>query len=319
MPRAKKETQAEITQRTMEEMQTQLAQLSQAMQGLLAQRNAATPVEEQDDEQSDHDDDANPFAVLGANQQIAQPAQLNERWDRSFKFKIQSSMAARIDIHDSDRQPVARFIGGLRQQIQYTLNLFNPLTLSEAHQHALTVEAQSKTGATPWNLTRQWRTTPTPSTTTPPTLATPTETTIVPVDTATRPARTGNLCCFACGELGHCQANCPTRNKRSLLLDSSGSDVELEDDDDVLDDDHEELIADTGVSLMLRRSCLAPRVNGDFPQRNNLCRSRCTIEGKVCKLIIASGSSENIIAADAVKKLSLKDELHPTPYKLAWL
>ena len=70
---------------------------------------------------------------------------------------------------------------------------------------------------------------------------------------------------------------------------------------------------------MLRRSCLAPRVNGDFPQRNNLFRSRCTIEGKVCKLIIDSGSSENVIAADAVKKLSLKDELHPTPYKLAWL
>ena len=52
MPRAKKETQAEITQRTMEEMQTQLAQLTQAMQGLLPQRNAAAPVEEQDDEQS---------------------------------------------------------------------------------------------------------------------------------------------------------------------------------------------------------------------------------------------------------------------------
>ena len=55
MPRVKKETQAEITQRTMEEMQTQLAQLTQAMQGLLAQRNAAAPaaapVEEQDDEQ----------------------------------------------------------------------------------------------------------------------------------------------------------------------------------------------------------------------------------------------------------------------------
>ena len=48
MPRAKKETQAEITQRTMEEMQTQLAQLTQAMQGLLAQRNipAAAQVEE---------------------------------------------------------------------------------------------------------------------------------------------------------------------------------------------------------------------------------------------------------------------------------
>uniref|UniRef100_A0A0D3AAS4 CCHC-type domain-containing protein n=1 Tax=Brassica oleracea var. oleracea TaxID=109376 RepID=A0A0D3AAS4_BRAOL len=426
MPRAKKETKAEITQRTMEEMQTQIAQLTQAMQGLLAQRNAAAPVEERDDEQSDHDDDAHPFAVFGANRQRAQPAQLNERWDQSFKFEIpdfHGSQVAedlldwiatvdeilefkhvpldqcvsvlamrfrsratawwtqlkasrlrlgkpkieswdklkkhmrkmflpynydqlmfqrlqhlrqgirtveeyatefflllnRIDIHDSDMQLVARFIGGLRQQIQYTLNLFNPLTLSEAHQQALTVEAQSKTGSTPWNLTRQQRTTPTPSTTTPPTLATPTETTIVPVDTTTRPARTGNLCCFACGELGHRQANCPTRNKRGLLLDSSGRDVELEDDDDILDDDHEELIAETGVSLMLRRSCLAPRVNEDFPQRNNLFHSRCTIEGKVCKLIIDSGSSENVIVADAVKKLSLKDELHPTPYKLAWL
>ncbi|XP_013669317.2 uncharacterized protein LOC106373730 [Brassica napus] len=358
MPRAKKETQAEITQRTMEEMQTQIAQLTQAMQGLLVQRNAAAPVEEQDDEQSDHDDDAHPFAVLGENRQRAQPAQLNERWDQSFKFEIpdfhgsqvaedlldwiatvdeilefkhvpldqcvsvlamrfrsrstawwtqlkasrlrlgkpkiesweklkkhirkmflpynydqlmfqrlqhlrQGSCTVeeyatefflllnRIDIHDSYMQLVARFIGGLRQQIQYTLNLFNPLTLSEAHQQALIVEAQSKTGSTPWNLTRQQRTTPTPSTTTPPTLATPTETAIVPVDTTTRPARTGNLRCFACGELGHRQANCPTRNKRGLLLDSSGRDVELEDDDDVLDDDHEELIAETGVSLML--------------------------------------------------------------------
>lgn len=40
MPRQKKETQAEIQQRNMEEMQAQIAQLSQAMQRLLAQRNA---------------------------------------------------------------------------------------------------------------------------------------------------------------------------------------------------------------------------------------------------------------------------------------
>ena len=39
----------------------------------------------------------------------------------------------------------------------------------------------------------------------------------------------------------------------------------------------------------------------------------------MCKLIIDSGSSENVTAADAVKKLALKDEQHPTPYKLAWL
>ena len=225
----------------------------------------------------------------------------------------------RIDLHDSDRQLVARFIGGLRQQIQHTLNLFNPLTLSEAHQQALTVEAQNKATSTPWNSTRQQHTSQvtTPTATTPaPLVATP-STAIVPVD-ASRPARTGTLRFFACGEAGHRQAACPHRNQRGLLLDSSGRDVEIEFNEPIYDEP-EELELDTGVCLMLRRSCLAPRRSNDFPQRNNLFHSRCTIKGKVCKLIIDSGSSENVIAADAVTKLALKDEQHPAPYKLAWL
>ena len=161
--------------------------------------------------------------------------------------------------------------------------------------------------------------TTTPTATAPP--ATPTETAIIPAD-QNRPAKTGVLRCFACGEPGHGQSACPNRNRRGLLLDSSGRDVELEIDDTVsdhVDNSPEELEPDIGISLMLRRSCLAPRSQKDFPKRNNLFHSRCTIEGKVCKLIIDSGSSENVIAEDAVKKLSLQDEHHPAPYKLAWL
>lgn len=56
-----------------------------------------------------------------------------------------------------------------------------------------------------------------------------------------------------------------------------------------------------------------------YPQRNKLFQSCCTINGKVCTFVIDSGSSENVIAADAVAKLALKDEPHPSPYKLAWL
>lgn len=47
----------------------------------------------------------------------------------------------RIDLQDSEQQLVARFTGGLRQQIQHTLTLCNPLTVAEAHQQAVTVEA----------------------------------------------------------------------------------------------------------------------------------------------------------------------------------
>lgn len=143
------------------------------------------------------------------------------------------------------------------------------------------------------------------------------ETAIVPIE-ASRPARTGTLRCFSCGEPGHRQSACPTRNRRGLLLDPTGRDVEIE-YEEAVDEPPEELDADTGVSLMLRRSCLAPRLEADFPQRNNLFHSRCTIGGKVCKLIIDSGSCENVIAADAILKLGLTDEEHPNPYKLAWL
>lgn len=41
--------------------------------------------------------------------------------------------------------------------------------------------------------------------------------------------------------------------------------------------------------------------------------------GKVCHFVIDAGSCENIISVEAVQKLNLKTEKHPTPYKMAWL
>ena len=55
----------------------------------------------------------------------------------STKFFL---LLTQVDIQDYERQLAVRFTAGLRQQIQHTINLFNPLTLSEAHQQALTIE-----------------------------------------------------------------------------------------------------------------------------------------------------------------------------------
>lgn len=71
--------------------------------------------------------------------------------------------------------------------------------------------------------------------------------------------------------------------------------------------------------LMVRRTCLTPKVSGEAPQRKNLLSSSCTINGKVCTFIIDSGSSENVIAESAVPKLDLVIEPHLYPYKLGWL
>lgn len=41
--------------------------------------------------------------------------------------------------------------------------------------------------------------------------------------------------------------------------------------------------------------------------------------GKCCRLIIDSGSTDNMVATEMVEKLGLKRLKHPTPYKVSWL
>ncbi|XP_026383818.1 uncharacterized protein LOC113279341 [Papaver somniferum] len=225
----------------------------------------------------------------------------------------------RVDIQDSERQLVARFTAGLRQQIQHTINLFHPLTLSEAHQQALTIEAQTKSSFSSWSTVRSSRPNHTP-TATDDVVSVKADTPIVPA-LDNRQTRPNSLRCFSCGDIGHRQSNCPNRNRRGLLLDTAGNDVEVIYEEEAAEpqDEVEVLIADSGPTLMLRRVCLAPRGTDINPQRHNLFHSKCTIGGKVCKFIIDSGSRENVIAEEVVNKLQLSTELHPNPYKLAWL
>lgn len=227
-------------------------------------------------------------------------------------------MITSVEIRDTEQQLVMRFVGGLRQQIQFTLNLFRPESISEAHQQALTIEAQNRNNSQPWGTARQPRQdqaqTPVGSSTT---LTSQPETAIVPTDPA-KQQRPGGLRCFSCGELGHRQSACPSRNRRGLLLDPTGRDVEViyDESPEELEDSTEELQADEGTLLTVRRTCLTPKVSDESPQRKNLFSSRCTINGKVCTFIIYSGSSENAIAESAVSKLNLEVEPHPSPYKL---
>ena len=69
---------------------------------------------------------------------------------------------------------------------------------------------------------------------------------------------------------------------------------------------------------MIQRLLLTPRVEyGD--QLNEIFRARCTINKRVCDLIIDSDSVENIASKSLVTKLELKIEKHPSPYKIGWI
>lgn len=79
----------------------------------------------------------------------------------------------------------------------------------------------------------------------------------------------------------------------------------------------QQLYADTGPLLVVHRSCLSPPIPLKPWQRTKLFHTSCTINGKICKLIIDSGSCANFISQEAFQKLGLHGERHPTPYKLA--
>uniref|UniRef100_A0A0D2ZT55 CCHC-type domain-containing protein n=1 Tax=Brassica oleracea var. oleracea TaxID=109376 RepID=A0A0D2ZT55_BRAOL len=212
-------------------------------------------------------------------------------------------------------------MAGLSQQIQHTITLFNPLTLSEAHQQALTIESQTK-GNFSWSASRSTRPSQQQlsSSTTDDAPPLQTDTAAIPFTDKTQ-TRPSSLRCFACGEIGHRLSNCPKRNRRGLLLDATGNDVEVIYDEEVTETiaETEDLVADHGPCLMVRRVCLAPHHTDENPQWHSLFHSKCNIAGKVCKFIIDSGSCENVVAEDVVNKLKLTTELHPCPYKLAWL
>ena len=77
---------------------------------------------------------------------------------------------------------------------------------------------------------------------------------------------------------------------------------------------------DDSPLLVTRRACFIPRKSeGEDWFRSNIFQTTCTIGGKVCRLVIDSGSCEKVVSEKAVQKLGLATEKHPNPYKISWL
>ena len=48
----------------------------------------------------------------------------------------------------------------------------------------------------------------------------------------------------------------------------------------------------------------------------SLFRTFCKSSGKVCKVIVDGGSTNNLVAEELVQKLGLKRMRHPYPYRI---
>ena len=74
---------------------------------------------------------------------------------------------------------------------------------------------------------------------------------------------------------------------------------------------------DHGEILVTRRALsVAPMKDEDNIQREHMFHTRCTIQNKVCSMIIDSGSCTNVASTLFVDKLGLETNRHPKPYKL---
>ena len=86
--------------------------------------------------------------------------------------------------------------------------------------------------------------------------------------------------------------------------------VQAENEED--EGEESEVPPDMGENLMIRRAMVIPGKeenkssgNEDSWLRTNIFRTRCTSGGKVCQVIIDSGSCENMVSKEMVDKLKL--------------
>ena len=65
---------------------------------------------------------------------------------------------------------------------------------------------------------------------------------------------------------------------------------------------------------MMNKVLLKPEKEQAKPaQRKYLFRTMCKVQGKCCKMVIDSGSTDNLVSIEMVEKLSLKKNKHPIP------
>jgi hypothetical protein len=116
--------------------------------------------------------------------------------------------------------------------------------------------------------------------------------------------------CFTCGKNGHKSYECPDENKEEYethIAEAQRQNVEVED-------------AEGGISLMMRKALLTPdKEVENIVQRNSIFQTACKTKDRVCKVIVDSGSTDNLISTEIIEEMELETIEHPSPYRVSWL
>ncbi|XP_027357157.1 uncharacterized protein LOC113866528 [Abrus precatorius] len=116
----------------------------------------------------------------------------------------------------------------------------------------------------------------------------------------------------------HYAYECPT--KKTMILKDNGEYTSKSETSEREENEDVEEKEVTEGDLLMRRRLLGSQLKPlDESRRENIFHTRCSINGKVCMVIINGGSCTNVASARLVSKLNLATRPHPRPYKLQWL
>eukprot|EP00253_Pinus_taeda_P019259 PITA_19259 len=250
---------------------------------------------------------------------------VREFTEEFYKLNLQAGYV------EDTSEKTARFVNGLRGEILDEIGILSPQTLDEAYQFALKAEEKINrkqntkrgggSGRGKGKVYGRGRGTGSNEEGSSSKSAGTTE-----KDNSTREGRPaqrgrgfgrgrGTVQCYRCHKLGHKSYDCPEGEP------AGGRGTYVAQPEDVEETPQEaENTPETGEALVLNKVLLKPAKEVAEPdQRKALFRTVCKSRGKCCKLIIDSGSTDNLVAVEMVEKLGLKKLKYPTPYKVLWL
>ncbi|WVZ97721.1 hypothetical protein U9M48_043235 [Paspalum notatum var. saurae] len=141
--------------------------------------------------------------------------------------------------------------------------------------------------------------------------------------------RTRDIRCHRCKGFGHMIRDCP--NKRTLLIRDKGEYSSATDSEEtqhaMFATDHaaneevhvEPSDADRYESLVVQRVLSTQVAQPENNQRHTLFHTKGVVQERSIRIIIDSGSCNNLASTTLVEKLSLPTRKHPNPYHIQWL
>ncbi|PKU87302.1 RNA-directed DNA polymerase [Dendrobium catenatum] len=236
-------------------------------------------------------------------------------------------LGLKCQLEEPEENTIARFLGGLHSSISNIVHLQPYWTLSDVINLSLKVEKQLKQGKRRISTGEQLTGThPTSSKLQEKRNTNPYVPNVGPNVTHPRPITNSQSTnpiparrCFKCHGFGHIAANCPTRRLVTLMEEVQMDEDSGEGNSTQLQETEQIIPADEGELLVIRRLLNTQYEPKRQWLRHNIFRTRCTVHGKVCNLIIDSGSCENVVSSLMIEKLQLATQPHPQLYKLVWL